>query len=213
LPLVVYEEKSLSTYRKYNDRLLASMANCGDLLAEQYIINKYKKLVKIKARTYFLVGADTEDIIQEGMIGLYKAVRSFNDLKLSSFRVFAEICINRQIFTAIKTASRQKHLPLNYYISLYQPVYRENSEQTLLDIIDDVNINDPMSLILSQERFKELKNNLEKVLSKLEKMVLECYLEGKTYREIANEVRKSGKSIDNALQRIKRKLEFIVKLN
>ncbi len=209
----VFEEKSLTTYRKYNDRLLVSMANCGDLLAEQYIINKYKKLVKMKARPYFLVGADTEDIIQEGMIGLYKAVRSFDDLKLSSFRAFAEICINRQIITAIKMASRQKHKPLNFYISLNQPMYHDNSDRTLLDIVDDVNINDPMSLLLTQERLGELQVKLEMVLSKLERRVLETYLEGKTYREISLEIKKSIKSIDNAIQRIKPKLEFIIKIN
>lgn len=213
MPLEVFEEKSLTTYRKYNDRLLVSMANCGDLLAEQYIINKYKKLVKMKARPYFLVGADTEDIIQEGMIGLYKAVRSFDDLKLSSFRAFAEICINRQIITAIKMASRQKHKPLNFYISLNQPMYHDNSDRTLLDIVDDVNINDPMSLLLTQERLGELQVKLEMVLSKLERRVLETYLEGKTYREISSEIKKSIKSIDNAIQRIKPKLEFIIKIN
>ncbi len=189
------------------------MANCGDLLAEQFIIYKYKKLVKMKSRAYFLVGADREDIIQEGMIGLYKAVRSFDDLKLSSFRAFAEICINRQIITAVKMASRQKHKPLNFYISLNQPLYYENSSRTLLDIVDDVNMNDPMSLFLNQERFREFKIKLKKLLSKLERSVLESYLEGKTYREIAIEIKKNVKSIDNAVQRIKSKLEFSIKLN
>lgn len=189
------------------------MANRGDLLAEQYIINKYKKLVKIKARAYFLVGADAEDIIQEGMIGLYKAVRSFNDVKLSSFRAFAELCINRQIITAIKSASRQKHLPLNYYISLYQPMYNENSDQTLLDIVDDEKMNDPLSNFLSQERLQEVKNRFKKELSTLEIKVLESYLEGKPYREIASDINRSDKSVDNALQRIKRKLEAIIKSN
>ncbi len=209
----VFKEKSFTTYRKYDDRLLVNMANCGNPLAEQYMINKYKKLVKMKARAYFLVGADKEDLIQEGMIGLYKAVRNYDDLKLSSFRAFAEICINRQIITAVKMASRQKHRPLNSYISLNQPLYYENSDRTLLDIIDDVNINDPMSLFLTHERFRELKNKLKKVLSNLERRVLESYLEGKTYREIALEIKKSVKSIDNAIQRIKSKLEFAVKLD
>jgi len=211
--LEVFEEKSFTTYQKYNDRLLVSMANCGDHLAEQFIIYKYKNLVKMKSRTYFLVGADREDIIQEGMIGLYKAVRSFDDLKLSSFRAFAEICINRQIITAVKMASRQKHKPLNFYISLNQPLYYENSSLTLLDIVDDVNMNDPMSLFLNQERFREFKIKLKKLLSKLERNVLESYLEGKTYREIAIEIKKNVKSIDNAVQRIKSKLGFSFKLN
>ena len=209
----IYQEQSFTSYRKYDDRLLVSMANCGNQLAENYIINKYKKIVKMKARTYFLVGADKEDIIQEGMIGLYKAVRSYNDLKLSSFRIFAEICINRQIITAVKMALRQKHKPLNFSVSLNQPIYYENSDRTLLDIVDDVNMNDPMCLFLTKERFRELNINLKKLLSKLEIKVLESYLEGKTYREIASEIKKTVKSVDNAIQRIKSKLEFANKLD
>jgi len=211
--LEIFEEQSFTAYRKYDDRLLVSMANCGNQLAENYIINKYKKIVKMKARTYFLVGADKEDIIQEGMIGLYKAVRSYNDLKLSSFRIFAEICINRQIITAVKMALRQKHKPLNFSVSLNQPIYYENSDRTLLDIVDDVNMNDPMCLFLTKERFRELNINLKKLLSKLEIKVLESYLEGKTYREIASEIKKTVKSVDNAIQRIKSKLEFANKLD
>ena len=209
----IFQEQSFTSYRKYDDRLLVSMANCGNQLAENYIINKYKKIVKMKARTYFLVGADKEDIIQEGMIGLYKAVRSYNDLKLSSFRIFAEICINRQIITAVKMALRQKHKPLNFSVSLNQPIYFENSDRTLLDIVNDVNINDPMCLFLTKERFRELNINLKKLLSKLEIKVLESYLEGKTYREIASEIKKTVKSVDNAIQRIKSKLEFANKLD
>ena len=209
----IFQEQSFTSYRKYDDRLLVSMANCGNQLAENYIINKYKKIVKMKARTYFLVGADKEDIIQEGMIGLYKAVRSYNDLKLSSFRIFAEICINRQIITAVKMALRQKHQPLNFSVSLNQPIYFENSDRTLLDIVNDVNINDPMCLFLTKERFRELNINLKKLLSKLEIKVLESYLEGKTYREIASEIKKTVKSVDNAIQRIKSKLEFANKLD
>jgi len=211
--LEIFEKQSFAPYRKYDDRLLVSMANCGNQLAENYIINKYKKIVKMKARTYFLVGADKEDIIQEGMIGLYKAVRSYNDLKLSSFRIFAEICINRQIITAVKMALRQKHQPLNFSVSLNQPIYFENSDRTLLDIVNDVNINDPMCLFLTKERFRELNINLKKLLSKLEIKVLESYLEGKTYREIASEIKKTVKSVDNAIQRIKSKLEFANKLD
>lgn len=189
------------------------MANSGDLLAEQYIINKYKKLVKMKARPYFLIGADAEDMIQEGMIGLYKAVRSFNHLKPSSFRTFAEICIHRQMITAMKMASRKKHKPLNFYLSLNQPAYYRDSERTLLEMIDDVNINDPMSLFVTKERFVELRIKLRENLTKLERKVLKNYLDGKAYREIAIEVKRSSKSIDNAMQRIKRKLEFVAKLN
>ncbi|MBN2396401.1 MAG: RNA polymerase sporulation sigma factor SigH [Candidatus Atribacteria bacterium] len=213
--MVVFQEKPVAAYQKYDENSLANLAHCGDALAEKYIINQYKRFVKVKARTYFLVGADQEDLIQEGMIGLYKAIRNYDSAKVSSFKVFAEICINRQMISAIKKATRQKNLPLNSYISLNQPVYHEDSNRalTLLETIDDSNGNDPMSLFLSQERFKELRNQLRKALSKLEHSVLKSFLEGKTYHEISSEVRKSEKSIDNALQRIKRKLEFIIKFN
>ncbi len=209
----MYQEKSYHFYNKYHDRILVSMANCGDFLAEQYIIKKYKKLVKMKARAYFIIGADTEDLVQEGMIGLYKAVRDFNDLKPVSFKAFAEICINRQIITAIKGASRQKHKPLNFYVSLNQPMSCDYFDHTLLDVINDANKNDPASMFLTQEETKEFNVKLKKVLSKLEIKVLELYLKGHAYREIAVDVKKTSKSIDNAMQRIKRKLEFINKLH
>ncbi len=210
---MIFVEKSLNTYRKYSDRSLVNLATYGDFLAEQYLIKKYKKMVKIKARAYFLVGADAEDVIQEGMIGLFKAVRSYDYQKLTSFKAFAEICIHRQIVTAIKMASRQKHKPLNFSISLNQPAYSGDSERTLVEVIDDTQINDPMSFIVTQEKFEELKGKLKKILSKLEKTVLENYLAGMAYHEIAKEINKSTKSIDNAMQRIKRKLEIIAKLN
>lgn len=215
LTLIAVKEKEYTSniYQNYDDRLLVSMANNGNILAEQCIINKYKKLVKMKARTYFLIGADIEDVVQEGMIGLYKALRNYDDSKFPSFRVFAEICIYRQIITAIKKASRQKHKPLNSSISLNQNVSFDYYDRTLFDVVDGININDPMNIFLTQERFQELKIKLNNMLSKLERTVLKCYLEGKTYRDIALEVKKSVKSIDNAMQRIKRKLEIIAKLN
>ena len=209
----IFEEQSLAAYKKYNDCQLVNMANSGDQLAEQQLIEKYKKLVKLKARTYFLVGADKEDIIQEGMIGLFKAVRSYDNLKMTSFRTFAEICINRQILTAVKMASREKHKPLNLSVSLNQPICYDDSDKTLFDLVDDDNIDDPMNLFLTQERFREIKTKLKDILSKLEIKVLESYIEGKTYREIALEIKKNTKSIDNAIQRIKTKLEFANKLN
>jgi RNA polymerase sporulation-specific sigma factor len=189
------------------------MANSGNCLAEEYIINKYKKMVKMKARAYFLIGADKEDIIQEGMIGLYKAVRHYDSFKMPSFKMFAEVCVNRQIITAVKKASRKKHKPLNFSVSLNQPICFDNPDRTLIDIVNDININDPMALFITQEKFKEIKLKLKELLSKLEIRVLESYLEGKTYKEIAFEINKSVKSIDNAIQRIKSKLEFDNKLN
>ncbi|HHY71485.1 MAG TPA: RNA polymerase sporulation sigma factor SigH [Thermoanaerobacterales bacterium] len=179
----------------------------GDHEALEYLINKYKNFVKSKARSYFLIGADREDIIQEGMIGLYKAVRDFNPDKLSSFRAFAELCITRQIITAIKTATRQKHIPLNSYVSLNKPLYDEDSDRTLLDILSGVKISDPEELIISREEFEDIEGKMGEILSKLEWQVLMAYLGGKSYQEIAKDLKRHVKSIDNALQRVKRKLE------
>lgn len=204
-------EKGFINYRNCDDEELIYLANQGDLVAEECLINKFKKLVKIKARSYFLIGADTEDIIQEGMIGLYKAVRNYQFKKLSSFKAFAELCITRQIITAIKSATRQKHIPLNSYISLNRPIYNEDSDRTLLDIVDNISINDPQDLFLNGEKLNNLKVRIKRILSDLERDVLEYYLDAKSYQEIAVDLGRHVKSIDNALQRIKRKLELITK--
>ena len=147
-------------------------ANKGDTIALEYIITKYKNFVKAKAKSYFLVGADKEDIIQEGMIGLYKAIRDFDGSKTNSFKCFAEICITRQIITAIKTATRQKHIPLNSYVSLNKPIYDEESDRTLLDIIATSIITDPEELIISKEELKNIESKMNEILSKLELEVL-----------------------------------------
>jgi len=176
-------------------------------VALEYLINKYKNFVRAKARSYFLIGADREDIIQEGMIGLYKAIRDFRVEKLTSFRAFAELCITRQIITAIKTATRQKHIPLNSYVSLNKPIYDEESDRTLLDILSGTKVSDPEELVISQEEFNAIEKKMGEFLSELEWQVLNYYLEGKSYQEIADELDRHVKSIDNALQRVKRKLE------
>ena len=163
--------------------------------------------MKAKAKSYFLIGADKEDIIQEGMIGLYKAVRDFDASKTNSFKGFADICITRQIITAIKTATRQKHIPLNSYISLNKPVYDEESERTLLDIIATSIVTDPEELIISKEELKHIESKMNELLSDLELQVVEYYLNGKSYQYIADKLKRDVKSIDNALQRVKRKLE------
>ena len=175
--------------------------------ALDYLINKYKNFVRAKARSYFLIGADREDIIQEGMIGLYKAIRDFRNDKLSSFRAFAELCVTRQIITAIKTATRQKHIPLNSYVSLNKPIYDEDSERTLLDVLSGACIADPEELVISREEFIDIEAKMEEILSDLEWRVLMSYLDGKSYQEIASDLHRRVKSIDNALQRVKRKLE------
>lgn len=160
-----------------------------------------------------MIGADKEDICQEGMIGLYKAIRDFKPNKLSSFKAFAELCITRQIITAIKTATRQKHIPLNTYISLNKPLYDEDSDRTLFDVVSGAEVSDPEELIISKEEVKKIKKSMLKVLSSLEIEVLESYLEGKSYQEIAKELDRCSKSIDNALQRVKRKLEKCLEKN
>ena len=176
-------------------------------LAMAHLVNKYKNFVRSKARSYFLVGADRDDIIQEGMIGLYKATRDFDYERQASFRAFAELCVTRQIITAIKTATRQKHMPLNSYISLNKPVYTEESERTLIDMIANVRVSDPEELIITREEFADIEKNMTYLLSELEWHVLLSYLDGKSYQEMAGETDRSIKSIDNALQRVKRKLE------
>lgn len=197
-------------YSKYYDLLdeeIVTYAREGDKTAQQYLIEKYENFVKIKAKSYFLIGADKEDIYQEGMIGLYKAIRDFKPHKLASFKAFAELCITRQIITAIKTATRQKHIPLNTYISLNKPIYDEESDRTLLDILSSVSVADPEELIIGMEEVSKIENDIEEVLSDLEMEVLNSYIEGKSYQEIACDLDRGAKSIDNALQRVKRKLE------
>ncbi|MDR7871422.1 MAG: RNA polymerase sporulation sigma factor SigH [Tissierellaceae bacterium] len=176
-------------------------------LALEFLINKYKNFVKSKARTYFLVGADRDDIVQEGMIGLFKAIRDYDRTKLASFRSFAEICITRQIITAIKAATRQKHIPLNSYISLNRPVFEQESERTLLDIIEGTKDPDPLDIFISREEIDSLESEIGGVLSELEWKVLREYVEGKSYQEISKEINRDYKCIDNALQRVKKKLE------
>ncbi|MCM8900404.1 RNA polymerase sporulation sigma factor SigH [Caldicoprobacter algeriensis] len=189
------------------DEEIVEDAKKGDAEALEYLIYKYKNFVKAKARSYFLIGADREDIVQEGMIGLYKAIRDYRQDKLSSFRAFAELCVTRQIITAIKTATRQKHIPLNSYISLNKPIYDEESDRTLMDVISGAKVSDPEELIISREEFMNIENKLNELLSDLEQEVLISYLQGKSYQEIAVDLDRHVKSIDNALQRVKRKLE------
>lgn len=196
-----------ASYTEITDEEVVSYAKNGDELATEYVINKYKNFVRVKAKSYFLVGADREDIIQEGMIGLYKAIRDFKADKLSSFRAFAELCITRQIITAIKTATRQKHIPLNSYISLNKPIYDDDSDRTMLDILSGAKITDPEEVFINHELSGDIREKIQENLSELESQVLMSYLEGKSYQEMARELNRHVKSIDNALQRVKRKIE------
>lgn len=200
-------EEDLEKYKSIQDEKIVQLAANGDIIALDYILNKYKNLVKVKARAYFIIGADREDIIQEGMIGLYKSIRDYQDTKESSFKVFAELCITRQMITAIKSATRQKHIPLNSYISLNKPIFEEESEKTYIELISTNKVLSPEELFIGQESKTFIENHINKNLTELECKVLELYLKGKNYNEIASAVHKTEKSIDNALQRVKRKLE------
>ena len=188
------------------DEQVVILAQETDGPALEYLLNKYKNFGRPKARSYFLIGADHEDIVQEGMIGLYKAIRDYKAERLSSFRAFAELCVTRQIITAIKTATRQKHIPLNSYISLNKPIYEEDSDRTLLDVITEEGMSNPEEMIIDREDLSVIEGKIGQMLSDLEKEVLVRYMEGKSYVEIADEMNRHVKSIDNALQRIKRKL-------
>ena len=200
----------MENYSEFDEKLdeeIVLEAKNGHVRAQEYLISKYENFVKAKAKSYFLIGADKEDIYQEGMIGLYKAIRDFKPDKLTSFKAFAELCVTRQIITAIKTATRQKHIPLNTYVSLNKPIYEEESDRTLLDVLAGFRITDPEELVISQEQMEHIEGEISKVLSDLELEVLTSYLDGKSYQEIACDLDRHAKSIDNALQRVKRKLE------
>ncbi len=201
-------EKHFSPYTAMSDEALVLLAQSSDKKAMEHILEKYKGLVKARARAYFLIGADPEDLIQEGMIGLYKAIRDFNQEKQVSFAAFADICTTRQIVTAVKTATRQKHIPLNNYISLNKPLTAEgDSEKTMLDLLSENLISDPEQIVINQESFESVNKKIGSILSDFEMRVLELYLSGRSYQEIAERLGKSAKSIDNALQRTKRKIE------
>ncbi len=173
-------------------------------------MDKYKAVVKSKTRPYFLMGADKEDILQEGMIGLYKAVRDYQPEKNISFRSFAELCINRQIYTAIKSAARQKHMPLNSYVSLNKPVFEEDQEGSLLDLLKEEAVSNPETLVIGQESRNFIEAHMNDSLTALEMKVLKYHLDGKNYEEIAALIGRPEKSVDNALQRIKKKLEKFI---
>lgn len=198
-----------ATSTSLSDEDLVVLARTGDAWGTETLLVRYRNYARAKARSYFLVGADREDIIQEGMIGLYKSIRDYKDDRLSSFRAFAELCITRQIITAIKTATRQKHVPLNSYISINKPVVTEDqTERSLADLLPTLDAADPLEILLNTQDFASLKSCFDEILSSLEGEVLLLYLDGKSYQEIADELGRHVKSIDNALQRIKRKIEL-----
>lgn len=194
-------------YDALTDEELVELSSEGDKNATEYLLSRYKNAVRAKARMYFLAGADRDDIVQEGMIGLFKAIRDFDITKQASFKSFAELCVRRQIITAVKTATRKKHLPLNSYISLSKPAFQEEGEGPFLGFLSELEEMGPEDLFISKENAKDMGIKIKESLSKLEKEVLDMYVEGMSYQEIAKQMRRPPKSIDNALQRIKKKLE------
>ncbi|MBM7691084.1 RNA polymerase sporulation-specific sigma factor [Peribacillus deserti] len=202
----------IDNFAKLDDEALVRRVQSGDGESSEILINKYRNFVRAKAGPYFLIGADKEDIIQEGMIGLFKAIRDYKEDKLTSFKAFAELCVTRQIITAIKTATRQKHFPLNSYVSLDKPIYDEESNHTLMDVIPAAKIMNPEALFINQENADDIELKMAALLSDLERRVLALYIDGQTYQEISNELNTHVKSIDNALQRVKRKLERYLEL-
>ncbi|MDI9505358.1 MAG: RNA polymerase sporulation sigma factor SigH [Bacillota bacterium] len=200
----------VTRFEGMTDEEVVLLAQSSDDAALEYLLNKHKNFVRARARSYFLIGADHEDIVQEGMIGLFKAIRDYRSEKLASFRAFAELCITRQIITAVKTATRQKHIPLNSYISLNKPIYDDESDRTLMDVIAGSHAANPEDVFIRQEDVSDVEGLLGQMLSKLEMQSILLYLEGKSYQEIAKEIGRHVKSIDNALQRVKRKLQKYV---
>ena len=182
-------------------------AKSGDTDSLEIIFDSFRGYIRSLSNKYYIAGADKDDLIQEGMIGLFKAIRDFDNSKLASFKSFAELCVRRQIITAVKAATRKKHLPLNNYISLSKPVFDDESDGTLEDFLSELKSADPEELFIWKENAAIIGEKMNEVLSKLEREVLGMYLEGKSYQEIAKLMERPPKSIDNALQRIKKKLE------
>lgn len=196
-----------NTYDNLSDEELLHLTNNGDDYALEEIFKRYTKYIKSKSRIYFLVGGDRNDLEQEAMVGLFSAIKGYKFEKEYSFKTFAKICITRQILTAIKSATRQKHIPLNSYISLNMLVYEEeNNKTSLVDMIEEQSSNNPEDIVINRESFNTLSNMIFSKLSPLEIKILKLYMKGQTYADIAKILHKDKKSVDNALQRIKKKI-------
>lgn len=206
--MLAMSEKKLE---ELSDERLVELSQNGDDAALETILSRYKNLVYSKSKPYFLAGAENDDIIQEGFIGLYKAVKDFNPERFPFFKVFAGVCVTRHIITAVKAAARKKHFPLNSYVSLDKNTYDEDGDTTLLDVIAFNKLQDPEAILIDRENVDGMEYKINKALSKLELEVLVCYLKEMSYSEIANELGKDVKSVDNAIQRIKKKLEIALR--
>jgi len=195
-------------YENLSDEDLINKIRLGDVDAQDYLLEKYRNIVTMKSNRFFLIGAESDDMIQEGMIGLFKAIQSFDLEKNISFKTFANLCIERQLITAIKTSNRQKHMPLNSYVSLNKDAYENEDESNntdLMSVLDANIIEDPLDMITKKEYYQLVENTIDKSLSNFEKKVLNCYIQGESYIEIAQRLEAPVKSIDNAIQRIRKK--------
>lgn len=197
---------SNNKYEDISDESLIEKIRLGDVEAQDYLLEKYRNVVTMKSNRFFLIGAENDDMIQEGMIGLFKAIQSFDlDKKNISFKTFANLCIERQLITAIKTSNRQKHIPLNSYFSLNISAYDENEDTEVIDILDANTVEDPLETITKREYREFLENKIEQNLSPFEKKVLDRYIQGESYVDIASKLDSPVKAIDNAIQRIRKK--------
>jgi len=194
-----------NNYKDMSDEDLIDVIKSGDKSALEFLIGKYKEIVNMKVSKFFMIGAEKEDIVQEGLIGLFKAVKSYNPDKQNSFKTFANLCIERQLITAIKSSNRQKHIPLNSYLSLNTSAYEDDEDSTLLDIFDSHQMEDPLETITKKEYYQTVENAIDKSLSDFEKQVLNRYMQGESYVQIAEKLDAPVKSIDNAIQRIRKK--------
>lgn len=192
-------------YSKLSDEEVIKLIKSGDKNALDYIMHKYKEVVNIKVSKYFIIGAEKEDIVQEGLIGLYKSIKNFDPEKENSFKTFANLCIERQLITAIKTSNRQKHMPLNSYLSLNMSAYEDEETETVIDVFDSSLTEDPLETLTKKEYYIAIENAIDKSLSDFEKKVLNRFAKGESYVQIANKLNTPVKSVDNAIQRIRKK--------
>ena len=197
---------STNKYNNLSDEDVIKLIKQGDNQALSYLLERYKELVNIKVGKYYIVGAEREDTVQEGMIGLFKAIKCFDAQKQNSFKTFANICIERQLITAIKTSNRQKHMPLNSYLSLNNSAYdNEDNDEELINTFDSKTIEDPLDTLMKKEYYEQIESTIDKTLSGFEKQVLNRYIKGESYVDSAAKLDAPVKSVDNAIQRIRKK--------
>lgn len=195
-----------SNYINLSDEEVVKLIKQGDEQALTFLLDRYKELVNIKVSKYYMIGAEKDDTIQEGMIGLFKAIKSYDETKQNSFKTFANICVERQLITAIKSSNRQKHMPLNSYLSLNNSAYEnDDNDEELINTFDSKTIEDPLDTVMKKEYFAQIQNTIDKTLSGFEKQVLNRYIKGESYVDIAAKLDAPVKSVDNAIQRIRKK--------